>query len=165
MGLSLSSFVSPDNVRAMARSNQYYNQNRERAAVILHDGFATWDTYVEIRPALFVASLMGMLGSAWVGYNRRDKGWESTALYSTGFAVSAITAWITRPGAFGGAATASDAEAAAGGGMVGYLDERAQLLKMREPNFVDASFSRLVRSPGVAPSWNKTDPVIQAFVV
>lgn len=162
---ALSSFVSPNNVRALARSNPYYNQNRERAGVVLHDGFAVWDTYVEIRPALFVVSLMGMLGSAWVGYNRRGKGWESTALYSTGFVASAVVAWYTRPGVFGGATTATDAEAAAGGGMVGYLDERAQELKHQDPNFTDKAFERLVRSPGVAPTWNKTDPVIQAFVV
>jgi hypothetical protein len=162
---ALSSFISPSSVRALARSNPSYNQNRERAAVVLHDGFSTWDTYVEIRPALFVLSLMGMVGSAWVGYNRRDKGWESVALYSTGFVASAVTAWITRPGAFGGAATASEEEAQAGGGMVGYLDNRAQEIKLREPNFVDVAFTRLIRSPGVAPSWQKIDPVIQAVVV
>lgn len=162
---SLSSFVSPNNVRALARSNPYYVQNRDRAAVILHDGFSVWDTYVEIRPALFVVSLLGMAGSAWVGYNRRDKGWEANAFYATSFAASALAAWLTRPGAFGGAATATDAEAAAGGGMVGYLDERAEKLKRQDPNFADRAFERLVRSPGVNPTWQKTDPVIQAFVV
>jgi hypothetical protein len=165
MGLSFSTLVPPSSVRALARSNPYYAVNRDRAAVVLHDGFSTWDTYVQIRPALFIVSLMGMAGSAWVGVNRRDNGWESNALYSGAFLLSTVTAWITRPGAFGGAASASDDEAAAGRGMVGYLDERAGELRMRDPNFADNAFQRLVNSPGVAPTWQKTDPVIQAFVV
>lgn len=147
------------------RSNEYYATNRDRAAVLLHDGFNAWDVYTEIRPALFVLSLMGMVGSAWVGYNRRHTGWESKALYTTAFCASAGMAWFTRPGIFGGAATATEAEQAAGGGMVGYLDERADTLRAQDPFFADKAFKRLVQSPGVAPTWEKTDPVIQAFVV
>lgn len=162
---SLSRIIPPSSVRAIVRSNEYYTVNRDRAAVVLNDGFAVWDTYVEIRPALFVLSLMGMVGSAWVGYNRKHTGWESKALYSSTFVASAALAWITRPGALGGAATATEAEQAAGGGMVGYLDDRASELRQQDPFFADHAFERLVKSPGVAPTWQKTDPLIQAFVV
>ncbi len=162
---SISRIIPPSSVRAIVRSNEYYTINRDRAAVALHDGFAVWDTYVEIRPALFVLSLMGMAGSAWVGFNRRHTGWESKALYTSAFIASAIGAYVTRPGAFGGAASATEAEAAAGGGMVGYLDQRAAEIKQTNPMFADMAFERLVHSPGVAPTWQKTDPLIQAFVV
>ncbi len=161
---SIASFIPPDSIRALARSNEYYNTNRDRAAAALHDGFAVWDTYVELRPALFIVSLMGMVGSAWVGYNRKHTGWESKALYVSAFCASAGLAWMTRPGAFGGAASASDAEAAAGGGMVGYLDQRAAEIREQDPNFADEAITRLINSPGVKPTWDKMDPAIQAFV-
>lgn len=162
---SISRLIPPDTLRTLVRTNENYTVNRDRAAAALHDGFAAWDFYVEIRPALFILSLMGMAGSAWVGFNRRHTGWESKALYSSAFGLSAAMAWVTRPGALGGAASASDAEAAAGGGMVGYLDQRANEIRAEDPNFADEAFNRLVHSPGVDPTWEKTDPLIQAFVL
>lgn len=162
---NIASFIPPGTVRTLVRSNEYYSTNRDRAGAMLHDGFAMWDTYVEIRPGLFILSLLGMAGSAWVGYNRRHTGWESKALYTSSFIASAIVAWITRPGALGGAASASEAEQAAGGGMVGYLDDRVSELKMQDPFFADKAFERLVQSPGIKPTWDRTDPAIQAFVV
>lgn len=161
----IASFIPPNTVRTLVRGNEYYSTNRDRAGALLHDGFAVWDKYVEIRPALFVLSLMGMGASAWVGYNRRHTGWESKALYSSSFIASAVLAWITRPGALGGAATASEAEQAAGGGMVGYLDDRVSALRSEDPLFADKAFQRLVQSPGIKPTWDRTDPAIQAFVV
>lgn len=162
---SIASFLPPNTIRTLVRSNEYYSTNRDRAGAALHDGFAVWDTYVEMRPGLFVLGLLGMAGSAWVGYNRRHTGWESKALYATSFVASAALAWFTRPGVFGGAATASEEEAAAGAGMVGYLDGRAAELKQQDPFFADKAFERLVNSPGVKPTWDRTDPAIQAFVV
>lgn len=143
------------------RSSQHYTVNRERAAAALHDSFATWDTYQEMRPGLFVLGLIGMAGSAWVGYNRKHAGWESKAFYGTTFLASAALAWVTRPSAFYGAASATDE----GAGMVGYLDKRADELRAEDPNFADRAFERLVNSPGVKPTWDSTDPAIKAFVV
>ena len=55
--MSLSRFIPPDTIRAVAQSSPAYTVNRDRAAVLVHDGFATWDTYVSIRPALDVPAL------------------------------------------------------------------------------------------------------------
>jgi hypothetical protein len=162
---SLASFIPPDTVRAVAQSSPAYTVNRDRAAVVVHDGFSVWDTYVSIRPALFALSLIGMATSGYIGWKRRKLSWEAKAFYGSAFVGSAVAAYITSPWAFGGAATASPAEQAAGGGMVGWLDSKAAKLRMEDPRFADRAFQRLVNSPGVKPTWDTVDPLVKALIV
>jgi len=166
----LSNFVNPDSVRQLARANEGYLTNRDRAGAVLHDGLSAYDTYQRFRPALFMLSLAGMAASAYGFWKRKKQGTEAMALYGASFVVSAVGAYVTRP-SLGAPATSeappgspADSAPAKPGALMGYIDKRVAALKAEDPDFTDKAVDRLVAFPSIKPSWDKVDPMIQAVI-
>jgi hypothetical protein len=161
----LSSSAGSAGVRASLRQSPAYVINRNRVGALLHDGFSAMDTYESIKPALFIGSLLGMAGSGY-GLVKR-KGAEAKALYGILFALSAVTAFVTRPGGSSPAdATPEDVEAAPqDAATVGWIDRRVAALEAQDPNFADAAFQRLVQMPGIKTQFVQLPAAIQAAVV
>ena len=162
----LSSSAGSAGVRASLRQSPAYVINRNRVGALLHDGFSAMDTYESLKPALFIGSLLGMAGSGY-GLVKR-KGAEAKALYGVLFAISAITAFVTRPTGETVPADASPADAAAApqdAATVGWIDRRVAALEAQDPNFADAAFQRLVQMPGINTQFQQLPAAIQAAVV
>lgn len=170
---TIARIVSPDDIRATLRSTPAYEINRDRAAVVVHDGLAAYDTYVQLQPYLFWGSLLGLAASAWAfeKKGRRPDNREAMLMYGGAFALCAATAWFTRPR--GAPVIADNAPRTAPeeaapeqeGALIGWLDNRAQELKAEDPAFADRALQRLVNMPGVRTQFQKMNPLLQAAVV
>jgi hypothetical protein len=162
----LSSAGGSAGIRATLRQSSAYVINRNRVGALLHDGFAAMDTYESMKPALFIGSLIGLAGSSY-GLVKRS-GAEAKALYGILFALSAVTAFITRPKGDQTPADASPADAEASpqdAATVGWIDGRVQALVEEDPEFADAAFQRLVQMPGINTQFQQLPVAIQAAVV
>lgn len=126
--------------------------NRARAAAAVDAGYNAMATYMAWRPALFAASLTGAVisGSALI---RRIKNPEAIALYGIIGALSAITAWLTRPEAMRPTsiqAIPTDPNAPSGmAGAVGWLDQRVVQNSAERPGWEAATFTRLASDLGM----------------
>lgn len=165
---TVANFVSPDTMRAVLRQTPEYVINRNRAGAILHDGFAAYDTYQAMKPALFIGSLVGAATSGWAfeKRGRKPRNTEAMVMYGAVFALCTTIAWFTRPT---GDAVPEDAPPntppSQEGATINWLDRRVSALSDNDPGFADAAFSRLVQMPGINTTFQKMNPLIQAVVV
>jgi hypothetical protein len=159
--------VSTANVtRSLRKSIPYYEQNRDRTAVVLQKGFDAYDRYLVLQPWIFGASLIGLAASSWLWYKRRNVR-EAHAVYPVTTVACAATAWLTRPRIVPEQAVA---EAAATGApapspVIVYLDTEVAKAKRKDPYFADKVFQRLVSTPAVQPTWQGTPSYLQALVI
>jgi len=161
----LSKIVSPTDLRTFLRATPSYNVNRDRAGAVISDGFAAYDTYEKFRPYLFIASLIGMAGSAYALKKRHRIGTEAYVTYITTFLASATTAYITRPGTSPALPPGATADEKSEAGFVHFIDTRVAKHRAEDPQFADKAFARFVAMPGVREQWAVTDPLIQATVL
>jgi hypothetical protein len=164
----LTSAISPDEVRGALQGIPAYEANRNRLAAVVHDGLAAYDTYQQLKPAIFAAALLGLAYTGWKfeTRGRRPKNTEAMWLWGTAAAGCAATAYMTNP--FAAAPVVTDPTTGAQtqtNGLVGYLDSRAATLAAEDPSFADHAFQELVAMPGIAESFQALPPVIQAVVV
>jgi hypothetical protein len=119
---------------------------KRRAAVVAHDGFLALDTYHHVKPTLFVAGLVGTVGSAIALYARRRRGPEAWGVWAMAMGISAGVAWVARPGATPGnrLPTASEGQGQPALAAVNaWLDRRAAALDRSEPGWEEKALSRL----------------------
>lgn len=114
------------------------NLTKRRAAVVAHDGFEAVDTWVAIRPPLFVLGLLGLAGAGMMLWLRRKKGGEALALWGAGFAASGMLAWTCRP------PEDTVAQGSALDETEKYLDSRAAVLDKAEPGWMDVAINRMM---------------------
>jgi len=77
----LLSIISPSAVRTVLRSSPAYDTNRDRAAVVIHDGLAFMDAYVAAKPFIFAGSLIGLVASIYALWKRKHVGGEAMVIY------------------------------------------------------------------------------------
>lgn len=160
---SLLSLISPSTVRTVLRASPAYDTNRDRAAVVIHDGLAFMDAYVAAKPFIFAGSLIGLAASLYALWKRKHKGGEAIGVYVFGAAACAGAAYVTAPWPAQPPADPNQTDTT--GGVVSFLDTRAATLRADDPNFADEAFGRLVQLPGIAAGWNSADPAIQAAIL
>jgi hypothetical protein len=168
--MNLSSLISPDTVRSTVRMQPAYTTNRDRVAALAQDGLNALDTYQSLRPYLFWGSLLGAVLSGFAAWKRRGARWETWALYGASCATFSTVAFLTRPGAFGGAPADPDALPSTpenpGPGFMGWVDTRVQKYRREMgTNFADQVLNKVVNKPSVKPSWNAMDPLVKAVVL
>jgi len=157
--------ISPSTLRSFLRSQPAYSDNRERAAVVLDQGFKAWDAYVKAKPYLFAGSLVGLVGSVWMLKRRRKTAGEAVALWTTSALACAAVAFITRPttGAVAPPVGAS-AKDKADIGVIAAIDRKRDAMRREDRNFADKVFQRLVDMPGVREQLN-AQPLVKAAVI
>ncbi len=137
--------------------------NRARAAAAVDAGYDAMATYMAWRPVLFAASVTGSVvaGAALV---RRHKNPEAIALYGIIGALSALTAWFTRPDMLRSPvvqAMPTDPNAPSGmAGAVGWLDDRVARNSQERPGWEAATFKRLAGDLGMGT----LNPAVQALL-
>jgi len=151
--------VPPQLLRSYLRQQPAYNNNRERAAVVIGQGLAIYDTWVSLKPALFIAGLVGMAVSGTALYKRRSKGSEAWALYGASFLASAATAWATRPGPSAPAGADSHQF-----DVVAAIDAKRASMHAQNPNFADDVFERVYEMPGVHQELD-ANPLVKAAIL
>ncbi len=156
--------IPPDALRTYLRSQPAYNDNRERAAVVLDQGFRAYDAYVKAKPYLFVGSLISGAFSGYALYKRRKKGTEAVVLHSANLVISMAVAFITRPGTTPTPPPGTSAQDAAGFNVVATLDAKRKELKKTNPLFADQVFNRLAQMPGIREQLANA-PLVRAAVV
>jgi hypothetical protein len=141
--------IPPDVLRSYLRSQPAYNDNRERAAVVLGQGFGIYDGYVKAKPFLFAGSLASAAFSGFALYKRHKKGAEAITLHSANLVASLIVAYLTRPGTTPPAPAGTSSGDVAGYNVIAGLDKKRAALKAKDPQFADKVFARLAQMPGV----------------
>lgn len=154
--------IPPDMLRNFLRAQPAYNEQRERAAVVLDQGFAAYDAWQGIKPTLFVGGLIGMAASAYAMHKRKGRGHETWVLYGATFLASAAAAWVARPGTSPTAPPGVDG--ADGFNVVSAIDARRAKLKAQNPAFADQVFNRLAALPGVQGPLD-ANPIVKAAIV
>lgn len=165
----LSSVVNPDEVRGALQSVPAYEVNRNRLGAVVHDGLAFYDTYQQVKPAIFVAACLGFLYTGWKfeTRGRRKSNAEAMWLWGTAAAACGGVAWVTRPD-IGTSATVdptTGATTAPPNGLVTFLDGRVATLSADDPNFASNALAELVAMPGISEDFQALPPIIQAVVV
>lgn len=156
--------VSPQLLRGFLRQQPAYNDNRERAAVVLDQGFQVYDAWVKAKPAIFIGGLIGMALSGTALYKRRKTGPEAWAVYLTTFVVSATGAWVARPGSSPPPPPGTLPSEMGDYGVLTAIDKKRTELKASNPYFADQVFNRLANVPGVREQLNAS-PLVKAAVV
>ncbi len=159
-----SSPVSPELLRGFLRQQPAYNDNRERAAVVLDQGFQVYDAWVKAKPAIFIGGLVGMALSGAALAKRRGSGPEAWAVYLATFTLSAAGAWVARPGGTPPAPPGTMPGEMSDYGVVAAIDKKRVQLKQTNPYFADEVFNRLANAPGVREQLN-ANPLVKAAVV
>ena len=166
MASLLSKLINPNDLRSLLRSTPSYNDNRERAGAVIADGFAAYDQYEKFRPYLFIASLIGMAGSAYALKKRHRVGAEAYTTYVTTFIGSAVVAFVTKPtGTPSTVSATASAEEKREAGFIQFIDRRVAKHRAEDPKFADKAFERFVNMPGVKEQWQTADPLIKATVL
>lgn len=172
--------IDPELVHDLVLMEPNYEKNRNRTAALVHQGFSLWDKYQAAKPFLFGTSLAIAAGSGYMWWRR---GWwkkgrrvgEAHVLYPATLLVSAVVAWLTRPGGKPALPppTTMQSPAPMGDvviehpqfdGFVEYLDKKVSELKQQDPHFANRALSRLVNIPGIKSYWDATPEQIQAFL-
>ncbi len=156
--------VSPDLLRGFLRQQPAYMDNRERAAVVLDQGFQVYDAWVKAKPAVFIGGLVGMAVSGAALYKRRKTGPESWAVYLTTFALSAAAAYTARPGTTNPPPPGTAASEMSAYAVVDAIDKKRAQMRAVNPYFADQVFMRLAETPGVREQLN-ANPLVKAAVV
>lgn len=137
--------------------------NRARAAAAIDAGYDAMATYMAWRPTIFAASVVGVAVSS-AALIRRVKNPEAVALYGILGAISAVSAWFTRPDALRSPpqqAIPTDPNAPSGmAGAVGWLDERVARNSAQRPGWEAATFTRLASDLGLGT----LNPAVQALL-
>lgn len=139
--------------------------NRERAAVLAKQGFAAYDTWKAMRPALAIGGAIGIVGSAVMLFKRR-KTPEAVALYTLTLALSAGALYVSRPLDLMGFTTPEPTppnDPAASNSFVQWLDQKRSDYAADDPRWVDRTMSR-VRSLPAVQSAIQQQPLIAAVL-
>jgi hypothetical protein len=155
--------IPPKTLQLYLRSQPAYADNRERAAVVLDQGFKAYDGYMRAKPFIFAGALANAAFSGWMLKQRRKHGAETVTLWSTSLVVSLVAAFITRPG-LSGAPPGSSMQQAADYGVVAAIDRRRTALRQRDPMFADKVFTRLTQLPGIKEPLD-ANPLVKAAIV
>ncbi len=156
--------IPPSALRAFLRSQPAYVDNRERAAVVLDQGFKAYDGYVRAKPYLFFGSLISGAFSGYALYKRRKRGTEAVVLHSANLIASIVVAFVTRPGTTPPAPPGTPPQDVASAGVIAALDKKRAALKAQDPQFADHVFNRLAAMPGVREQLSAS-PLVAAAVV
>jgi hypothetical protein len=185
----LANAIRPEDVRSIRRAIPGYEENRERAAVLVAKGQAAEAFYQRNRKWIFTGALCGMGASGYALW-KRYRIPEASVLYGSTFLLSSVVAWLTRPpaapaGIVPGAAPTPGVVAPAPappvptgtpgtplpatetpkGGFVGWLDtERARRAKT-DPQWADKTLTKAVGAGVVQPTWQSLPPYLQALVL
>lgn len=131
--------------------------NRERAAVLARQGFAAYDAWSAIRPALAIGGAIGVAASVTMLIKRR-KTPEAVALYALTLALSAGALVASKPLdllGFGGKPSptkpsAGGAVAAApSGSFLDWLDKKRASYTAEDPQWADRTMNRVKALPAV----------------
>jgi hypothetical protein len=155
--------ISPDILRNFLRGQPAYNDNRERAAVVLDTGFKAYDTYAAARPFLFWGSLATAAFSGYALWKRKKKGAEAVTMWTTLMLGSVVTAYVTRPPAKP-APPAPGQPAPPAGGVVAMLDGMRAKRRAADPQWADKVYQRLADTPGVREQMDSL-PILKAAIL
>ena len=156
--------IAPGTLRMFLRAQPAYVDNRERAAVVLDQGFKAYDTYVAYKTPIFVASLLNAALSMWMLKQRRKRGPEAVALWSANLVASLGVAYVTRPGTTAPPPAGMSKEDAREFGVVSVIDARRAALKKTNPAFADRVFERMTSLPGIKEPLD-ANPLVKAAIV
>lgn len=143
-------------------------QNRARAAAIIHEGYDKLAMYYQFRPILFALSASSA-AFAFAMLYKRPKNTEAITLYSTAGILSSGLAWFTRPAIFRPApaplpsvASQSSApamqqmstpsptpESAALAEYLGMIDKRVEKLDRESPGWESRTYMQLANDLGI----------------
>lgn len=138
-----------------------YVDNRERAAVVLDQGFKTYDAYIRAKPFLFFGSLITAGVSGFALYKRHKRGAEAVTLHTGTLIASLVVAFITRPGTTPKAPPGTTDTA--GWDVVATLDKKRIAARAKDPQFADHVFARLAAMPGVKEQLAQA-PLVKAAI-
>ena len=156
--------IAPDTLRSFLRAQPAYVDNRERAAVVLDKGFKAYDVYVAYKTPIFIASVLGAIGSATMLTKRRGHGSEAVTLWTLSFVTCATAAWFTRPGTVEAAPANLTGTDKTDFGVVATIDKQREALRSQNPAFADDVFNRLANMPGIREPLAE-NPLVRAAVV
>lgn len=163
--------LPPSAVCSYLKVSEPYQQQRDRAAILAHKGFAYWDKYQELRPHLFIGSLLftAAAGSMWYfrGFQRVKKGnqriAEAHAIYPLLAALGLAAAYVTRPE---GVLPSREPRITdkSGTGFTSWLDGMVEQERSKNPRFADKAIKRLVDAPAVQHMWGQVPAHAQALI-
>jgi hypothetical protein len=156
--------IPPETLRTYLRAQPAYVDNRERAAVVLDQGFKVYDTLAEYRTPIFLGAALNLVFSLYMLKKRRNQGPEAVALWSASAAASAGLAWMTRPGVTGTPPAGTPKDQIGDFGIVSMVDKKRAELKQRNPGFADDVFRRLSSLPGIKEPLD-SNPLVKAAIV
>lgn len=156
--------IAPDALRMFLRAQPAYVDNRERAAVVLDKGFKVYDFFNAYRTPIFVASVLGAIGSGVMLKRRRNHGSEAVALWSLSLAACVGAAWFTRPGVVPAAPADLPADQKGDFNVVAAIDHERASMHASNPNFADDTFNRLANLPGIREPLAQ-NPLVRAAIV
>jgi hypothetical protein len=166
----LQNLARPNDIRTLRRSIPGYEVNRDRAAVVIDRGFKYYERYEKLRPWIFLTALIGMGSTGYLWYRRR-RVFEAHPVYGGTFLASAAAAWVTRPrpapkpAAEGGPSVPGYQPESKPHPFVAYLDTKAQEEKLKDPQFTDKTFKRLMETDAIDDTWEETPEYIKALFV
>lgn len=160
----LNNLARPEDIRRLRTGIPGYEQNRERAAVVVQKGFLTHDRYQKARPFIFAASLASAVASGALWYRRRRHA-EAHMVYPAMFALSAATAYLTRPREDAPCPPPGEPAEAGDSAFLVYLDKEVAKAKAKDPRFADKVFQRLSRTCAVRSTWEGSPDYVKAMVV
>ncbi len=156
--------IAPNTLRTFLRAQPAYSDNRERAAVVLDQGFKAYDTYVEYKTPLFFASVLNFAFSLYMLKRRRSHGPEAAALWSISAVASAGVAWFTRPGTTAAPPANLPKDQMTDFGIVATIDKKREALRLKNPGFADDVFRRLTSLPGIKEPLD-ANPLVKSAIV
>lgn len=156
--------IAPDTLRMFLRAQPAYSDNRERAAVVLDQGFKVYDTVAEYQMPIFLGAALNLVFSLYMLKKRRNHGPEAVALWSASAVASAGLAWISRPGVMGTPPAGTPKDQIGDYGIVSMVDKKRAALKQRNPAFADDVFRRLSGLPGIREPLD-ANPLVKAAIV
>lgn len=156
--------IAPNTLRTFLRAQPAYSDNRERAAVVLGQGFGVYDTLVANKTLIFLAAAANAVFSAYMLKKRRRSGGEAVALWSISLAASAGVAWVARPGTTDAPPPGMTGAQATDFGIVSMIDHKREALRQKNPGFADDVFRRLTSMPGIREPLD-ANPLVKAAIV
>lgn len=158
LGFDLSSLIGGSStadagINALAEvvaTNQTFLQNRARAAAVTQMAYNGMALYTQWQPFLFMASLSGALGSAYLLYARRARGAETVALWSVAALAAAGVAYFTRPAFLRATPTVDPATTSTPvmAQILGYLDNQVATYTAESPGWEGAILEQVAADFG-----------------
>lgn len=156
--------IAPETLRMYLRAQPVYNDNRERAAVVLGQGFDAYDTYVAWKTPIFILALANAAFSGWMLWKRKAHGSEAVALWSANFVASAGVAYVTRPATIAKPPAGLTSQETSDFNVVATIDAKRAKMRSDDPGFADKVFSRLAAMPGIREPL-AANPLVRAAIV